>query len=95
MEKIKVIMDTLDVKELLLTFTRNYFPEKVRIVKMDSDFEESYDIIITQDYGDSEDKFYGRYIQGKYYFARHKYIDKRHPDIDYYEEFFSNGQVIL
>ena len=91
MNNIKVIMNQLDVRELLLSVTGCYSKDKVKIKHN----ETTNDVIVTADYNSFIDKIYGRKIQDKYYFARHEFISKENPDIDYYDEFFSNGNVLF
>jgi hypothetical protein len=86
MDKIKIVMDELDIRELLLTVTHNYCPSIVRIEKINNDGIELIVVIAENDF--YIDKIYGREINGKYYFARHEFINKI-IDIDWYDEFFS------
>lgn len=85
MENIKIVMDKLDIEELCLSVTGEYTKGLPVVEKHNSD------IIITIKREFYIDKIYGREIRGKYYFARHEFILKEKPYIDYYEEFFSNG----
>ena len=89
MEKTKAILDNLnkeEIRELLLTFTGNFSPDNIKIIQdLNNNIE-----IISEGEG-IKDIFYGRKIRNKYYIARHETILKGKPDIDYYEEFFSNG----
>lgn len=89
MEKIKLIMDELDIREVCLSVTHDYCSDNTKYT-ID---EETKDIVITINNETFIDKIYGREIQGKYYYARHQIIDLN-PSIDYYEEFFSTGRVI-
>jgi TFIIF-interacting CTD phosphatase-like protein len=88
MNKIKIIMNDLDIRELCLMVTGEYTKDLPIIER------ENSDIIVTIDRELYTDKIYGREIQGKYYFARHKIITKGKPDIDYYDEFFCTGKVL-
>lgn len=93
MNRIKIVMDELDVRELLLSVTHDYCKDNTRIEKVNN---EGMEIIIVIAENDSYiDKIYGREIKGKYYFARHEFISKELPQIDWYDEFFCNGTVIL
>jgi hypothetical protein len=93
MEKIKIVMDELDVRELCLSVTHEYNPNYTKIKTIKNELCE--DITVTVDRETYTDKIYGRKIMDKYYFARHEFINKERPDIDYYDEFFCNGEVIL
>jgi hypothetical protein len=93
MEKIKIVMNDLDVREICLSVTHEYSPGCTKIETIKDEFGE--DIIITVDRETYTDKIYGRKIMGKYYFARHEFINKEKPDINYYDEFFCNGEVIF
>jgi len=89
MEEIKAILENLnkeEISELLLTFTGNFSPDNIKIIQ---DLNNNIEIISESE--GIKDIFYGREIQDKYYFARHEFISKEKPYIDYYEEFFSNG----
>jgi len=85
MINIKYVFDKLDVSEFCLTMTGIYIPSETKLEQ-----KENNDIVITIDDEEYTDIFYGREIQGKFYFARNQMINKN-PDIDYYDEFFSNG----
>lgn len=84
MEKIKIVMNEFDIKELCLATTGNYSKDKITINMLDNN------ITVTIDYGEFTDKIYGRKIDGKFYFARLQHINHI-PDIDYYQEFFNCG----
>ena len=92
MEKIHIVMDKLDVRELCLDVTHEYSKDKTKVEVIENDLTK--DIIVTVERDTYIDKIYGREIQGNYYFARHEFIRKGLPDIDYYDEFFSNGIVL-
>lgn len=85
MENIKIIMDELDIEELCLSTTGEYTKGLPMVERTNND------IIVIIERESYIDKIYGREIQDKYYFARHEFISKEKPYIDYYEEFFSNG----
>jgi len=90
LEKIKFIIDELDIREIMLSITHDYSADRTTVIKDDK----THDIVITAEYDSFIDKVYGREIHGKYYFARHEYISKEKPDIDYYDEFFCTGTVL-
>jgi len=87
MDKIKIIMDNTPdfLQKICLDVTGEFLPSKTTIKRSNSD------IIITVDNESYTDKIYGREIGNKLYFARHEFISKELPDIDYYMEFFSDG----
>ena len=76
------------IRGLLLSFTGDYYPSKIQIIMKD------VDIATIQETDIFKDVFYGRKIQGKFYFARHEYLNKEKPYIDYYNEFFSIGEEL-
>jgi len=92
MKEIKMILDDINsenISELLLEYTGTYSPDIITIkMNMNNDIE------IISDGGEIKDTFYGRKIQDKYYFARHEAISKEKPHINYYDEFFSSGEVL-
>lgn len=90
MEKIKFVIDKLDVEEICLSIIGDYSRDCVKVETKQLETG-GMDIVIIQDRDSYVDKIYGREIQGAYYFARHEFIDKEYPYIDYYEEFFSCG----
>ncbi len=85
MNKIKIVLNSLDIKEVCLSVTGQYLPNKTTVETS------SNDIIITVENDSYQDKIYGKEIQSKFYFARHELIFKEVPLINYYEEFFSCG----
>jgi len=91
MEMIKIIMDNDPdyLREICLEVTGEFSPSRTSVSKIDND------IVITVDRESYIDKIYGREIQDKLYFARHEFISKVPPEIDYYEEFFSNGSILF
>ena len=90
METIKVILNNTPnyLREICLEVTGEFYPSNTNVSKVENN------IIVTVENDDYIDRIYGREIQGKLYFARHEFISKNLPDIDYYEEFFCNGVVM-
>lgn len=89
MNEIKMILENLsieEVKELLLEYTGTFSPDVIKIIM---DLNNNIEIISNG--GEIKDTFYGRKIQDKYYFARHKAESLEKPHINYYDEFFCNG----
>ena len=89
MNDIKMVLNDLSnesMSELLLEFTGTYSPDNIRIITYMNN-----DIKVISESDIIKDVFYGRKIDGKYYFARHEAIMSEKPYIDYYDEFFSNG----
>jgi hypothetical protein len=92
MNKINIVMNELDVKELFLSVAHDYYPDLIRVEHAE---DEGIDILIfIQEHDSYIDKIYGRDIKGKYYFARHEWISKELPQIDWYDEFFCKGEVL-
>lgn len=89
MEKIKLFMDEYNIKEVCLQITNDYYPDITKVETTKDDF--GMDIVITVEHENYIDKIYGREIHDKYYYARHEWINKQKPDINYYDEFFCNG----
>jgi len=89
-ETIKVILNNTPnyLREICLEVTGEFYPSNTNVSKVENN------IIVTVENDDYIDRIYGREIQGKLYFARHEFISKNLPDIDYYEEFFCNGVVM-
>jgi hypothetical protein len=81
-------MDELDVRELCLQVTHDYSKDCTTVEYLG---EGGNDIVVTVERETFTDKIYGRKTMDKFYFARHEFIKKGLPDIDYYDEFFCNG----
>lgn len=90
MEIIKVILNDAPnyLREICLEVTGEFYPSNTIVSKVEND------IIVTVENDEYIDKIYGREIQGKLYFARHEFISKKLPDINYYDEFFCTGVVV-
>ena len=96
MEKIKFVIDELDVEEICLSIIGDYCKDEVRVETSEEDsYFKSVDIVIIKECDTFIDKIYGRRIKNKFYFARHEFIDKQPPQIDYYDEFFSDGTIMM
>ena len=87
MQKIKFIIDELDVREICLSISGIYLPDQVTVT------EDGNDVAIIIDNNCYTERILGRKILDKYYFARFQFIEKK-PDIDYYEEFFMGGEEL-
>ncbi len=91
MEKCNIILDELNDKTIRELF-RDYSKEKTRVTfDLDGNFK-----IECNMYKGITDVYYGRKIDTKYYIARYEEVVEYDPytDIDYYDEFFSNGQEL-
>ena len=91
MQKINIVSNTLDVKEIVLQVTGTYIPSEISHT-IDC---KTKNITITIDTSFYTEKIYGREIKGKYYFARVEHISKNiHDEIQWYDEFFCNGSEL-